>query len=298
MSHNTSPSPLRFALIGNEYQARKSVSVLPILDYLKKKGAEVLMDGNYHRFLTQEQHLDITGVTVFDDAYFDADYVVSLGGDGTFLKAAERVGRRGIPVLGVNMGRLGFLADVVPADVQTAIDQIYAGESHVEAHSVIGMHTDGQQPEGWPYALNDIAILKRDTASMIAVRCSINGQFLATYQADGLIIATPTGSTAYNLSNGGPIIAPSANTLVITPVAPHSLNIRPIVIPDSSIIELEVESRSHNFLVAIDGRSQCMSQGTRISIQRANYEVNIVRLSTTNYFSTLRSKLGWGADQR
>ncbi len=298
MPEASSSPHLRFALIGNEYQARKSVAILPILDLLKARGAEVLMDSVYHRFLTQDQHLDVGDVAVFDDAYFDADYVISLGGDGTFLKAAERVGRRGIPVLGVNMGRLGFLADVVPDEVATAIDQIYAGESRVEAHSVIGIQTDGAELEGWPYALNDISILKRDTASMIAVRCSINGQLLVTYQADGLIIATPTGSTAYNLSNGGPIIVPSAHNLVITPVAPHSLNIRPIVVPDSCVIDLEVESRSHNFLVAIDGRSQRMTQGTKLHITKANYDVNIVKLRTTNYFSTLRDKLNWGADLR
>ena len=289
---------LRFALIGNEYQARKSVTIHRILDYLKMRGAEVTIDRKYFDFLTQEQHLDIDCSGVFDDGDFEADFVVSLGGDGTFLKAADRVGGRGIPILGVNMGRLGFLADVLPTEIESALDEIYNGTCHLEAHSVIKIEVDGEEISGSPYALNDIALLKRDNASMISIRCSINGQFLVTYQADGLIISTPTGSTAYNLSNGGPIIVPSAHNLCITPVAPHSLNVRPIVINDDCVIDIEVESRNHNFLAAIDGRSEKLRQGSRIRIMKAPYQIQIVKQQATHYFSTLRDKLMWGADQR
>ncbi|MGI6242063.1 MAG: NAD kinase [Prevotella sp.] len=289
---------LRFALIGNEYQARKSMAIHRILDYLKKREAEVLIDRVYYKFLTQTQHLDIDCSDVFDDRNFEADFVVSLGGDGTFLKAAERVGERGIPILGVNMGRLGFLADVLPTEIESALDEIYNGTYHLEEHSVIKIEVDGEKISGSPYALNDIALLKRDNASMISIRCSVNGRFLVTYQADGLIISTPTGSTAYNLSNGGPIIVPSANNLCISPVAPHSLNIRPIVINDDWVIDLEVESRNHNFLAAIDGRSEKLREGTKIRIVKAPYRTKIVRQQSTHYFSTLRDKLMWGADQR
>lgn len=289
---------LRFALIGNEYQARKSVTIHRILDYLKMRGAEVTIDRKYFDFLTQEQHLDIDCSGVFDDGDFEADFVVSLGGDGTFLKAADRVGGRGIPILGVNMGRLGFLADVLPTEIESALDEIYNGTYHLEAHSVIKIEVDGEEISGSPYALNDIALLKRDNASMISIRCSINGQFLVTYQADGLIISTPTGSTAYSLSNGGPIIVPSANILCLSPVAPHSLNIRPIVINDDCVIDLEVESRNHNFLAAIDGRSEKLREGSKVRIAKAPYPINIVKQQATHYFSTLRDKLMWGADQR
>ena len=275
---------LRFALIGNEYQARKSVAIQRIVDYLRDKGAEIYVDSSYYDFLTREQHLDVWCSGVFEDDDFDADFVISLGGDGTFLKAANRVGDRGIPILGVNMGRLGFLADVLPTEVEDALGEIYRGEYRVEAHSVIKIEVDGEKLLGSPFALNDIALLKRDDASMISVRCSINGQFLVTYQADGLIISTPTGSTAYNLC--------------ISPVAPHSLNIRPIVINDDSVLDLEVESRSHNFLVAVDGRSEKLREGTRVRIRKAPYTVNIVKQKSTHYFSTLRDKLMWGADQR
>jgi NAD+ kinase len=286
---------LRFALIGNEYQARKSLAIHRILDYLKKREAEIVIDRKYFNFLTQEQHLDIDCSGVFDDGDFEADFVVSLGGDGTFLKAAERVGARGIPILGVNMGRLGFLADVLPAEINSALDEIYNGTYKLEGHSVIKIEVDGEEISGSPYALNDIALLKRDNASMISIRCSINGQFLVTYQADGLVIATPTGSTAYNLSNGGPIIVPSANNLCLTAVAPHSLNIRPIVINDDCVIDLEVESRNHNFLVAIDGRSEKLREGSKVRITKAPYRINIVKQQGNHYFSTLREKLMWGA---
>lgn len=289
---------LRFALIGNEYQARKSSAITHILDYLRGHDADVIVDRGYHGFLSRIRNIDLRCTEVFDGTGFDADFVISLGGDGTFLKAAERVGSRGIPILGVNMGRLGFLADVLPSEVSSALDEIYNGNYRVEGHSVIKLEADGETLEGSPYALNDIALLKRDNASMISVRCSINGNFLVTYQADGLVISTPTGSTAYNLSNGGPIIVPSANNLCLSPVAPHSLNIRPIVINDDCVIDLEVESRNHNFLAAIDGRSEKLREGTKIRISKASYKINIVKQHATHYFSTLRDKLMWGADQR
>lgn len=289
---------LRFALIGNEYQERKSSAVLRVLESLKTHGSEICIERNYFDFLTRKQHLDISCHEVFDDGNFDADFVVSLGGDGTFLKAANKVGARGIPILGVNMGRLGFLADVLPSEVEAAFDEIYNGNYRIETHSVIKLEVEGEELEMSPYALNDIALLKRDSASMISVRCSINGHFLVTYQADGLVIATPTGSTAYNLSNGGPIIVPSANNLCLSPVAPHSLNIRPIVINDDSVIELEVESRSHYFLVAVDGRSAKLREGTKLKIRKAPYQIKIAKQIRTHYFSTLRDKLMWGADQR
>ena len=160
------------------------------------------------------------------------------------------------------------------------------------------VEADGEIIEGSPFALNDIAVLKRDNAAMISVRTCINGEYLVTYQADGLIVSTPTGSTAYGLSNGGPIIVPDADILCLTPVAPHSLNVRPIVINDDSEITLEVESRSHNFLVAIDGRSEKLLESPRLTIRKAPYTINIVKRDSRSYFSTLREKMMWGADHR
>ena len=290
--------PLKFAIFGNEYQARKSTSIEKILDYLVQKGAEIYVENAYYEFLTRSQHIDVKAAGVFEDYNFDVDYVISMGGDGTFLQAASRVGDKGTPIIGVNMGRLGFLADVLPGEVEAALDSLYAGECQIEEHVVIQVEAEGGVLAGNPFALNDIAVLKRDDASMISIRTQVDGEFLVNYQADGLIVTTSTGSTAYNLSNGGPIIIPQSSSLCLTPVAPHSLNIRPVVINDTAEITLDVESRSHNYLVAIDGRSERMTEGTRLVIRKAAHTIKIVKQRNQRYFSTLREKLMWGADQR
>lgn len=290
--------PLKFAIFGNEYQAKKSTSIEKILDYLAQKGAEIYVENAYYEFLTRNQHIDVKAAGVFEDYNFDVDYVISMGGDGTFLKAASRVGAKGTPIIGVNMGRLGFLADVLPSEIESALDSLYAGECLIEEHAVIQVEAEGGILAGNPFALNDIAVLKRDDASMISIRTQVDGEFLVTYQADGLIVTTPTGSTAYNLSNGGPIIIPQSGSICLTPVAPHSLNIRPIVINDTAVITLDIESRSHNYLVAIDGRSERMTEETRLIIRKAPHSIKIVKQRNQRYFSTLREKLMWGADQR
>lgn len=290
--------PLKFAIFGNEYQAKKSTSIEKILDYLAQKGAEIYVENAYYEFLTRSQHIDVKAAGVFEDYNFEVDYVISMGGDGTFLKAASRVGAKGTPIIGVNMGRLGFLADVLPGEVEAALDSLYAGECQIEEHVVIQVEAEGGVLAGNPFALNDIAVLKRDDASMISIRTQVDGEFLVNYQADGLIVTTSTGSTAYNLSNGGPIIIPQSSSLCLTPVAPHSLNIRPVVINDTAEITLDVESRSHNYLVAIDGRSERMTEGTRLVIRKAAHTIKIVKQRNQRYFSTLRGKLMWGADQR
>jgi NAD+ kinase len=200
--------------------------------------------------------------------------------------------------MGVNMGRLGFLADVSPNEIESAIDALYGGSYELEEHTVIQVEVEGQTLETCPRALNDIAVLKRDNASMISIRTCINGEYLVTYQADGLIVSTPTGSTAYSLSNGGPIIVPQAGILCLTPVAPHSLNIRPIAIKDDSEITITVESRSHQFLIAIDGRSEKCQEDSRLTIRKAPYAIHIVKRQGQKYFTTLREKMMWGADQR
>ena len=289
---------LKFAIFGNEYQSKKSASIETILSYLEKKEAEVYVENAYYEFLTRDQQLDVKAAGVFEDYNFDVDYVISMGGDGTFLKAASRVGAKGTPIIGVNMGRLGFLADVLPSEIESALDSLYSGECLIEEHAVIQVEAEGGILAGNPFALNDIAVLKRDDASMISIRTQVDGEFLVTYQADGLIVTTPTGSTAYNLSNGGPIIIPQSGSICLTPVAPHSLNIRPIVINDTAVITLDIESRSHNYLVAIDGRSERMTEETRLIIRKAPHSIKIVKQRNQRYFSTLREKLMWGADQR
>lgn len=289
---------LRFAIFGNEYQARKSAGVKTLLDYLLNRHAEVYIDRSYADFLMKRESLPLDGCQVFDGDDFVADYVVSMGGDGTFLKAASRVGEKQIPIFGVNMGRLGFLADVLPSEIEQMLDAVYEGDYKTESRSVIQIETEGETVLGSPYALNDIAVLKRDNASMISIQTTIDNDYLVTYQADGLVVSTPTGSTAYSLSNGGPILVPQSGNICLTPVAPHSLNIRPIVINDQSVITLRVVSRSHNFLVAIDGRSQKLRETTTVTIRKAPFETQIIKRPRHRYFSTLREKMMWGLDQR
>ena len=271
---------------------------VPFDDFLRSKGASIIFDRTFYDFLTAEQNQELGEVGTFEGDDFNADYVISMGGDGTFLKAAVRVGIKSIPLIGINMGRLGFLADVLPGEVETALQAVLEGNYNIEEHTAIQISTNGGDFDGCHYALNDIAVLKRDIASMIGIHTSIDGSFLVNYQADGLIVSTPTGSTAYSLSNGGPIIVPQTRTLCLTPVAPHSLNIRPIVISDSSTVTLEVESRSHNYLVAVDGRSYTMHEGSTVTISKAPFVTRIVKPNGRRYFSSLRDKMMWGADKR
>lgn len=291
--------PLTFALFGNAYQQSKSAAIQQVLQCLQAHGAIIRIEEEYHRFLLGTGLLDSRhDMETFSGQGFEADFAVSMGGDGTLLKTAAQVRDRQIPIVGINMGRLGFLADVGADDINSTIEALYRDDYTMEQRALIHVETNGEPIEGYACALNDVAILKRDTASMISIRTSINGEHLTTYQADGLIVSTPTGSTAYSLSNGGPIIVPQTGVLLMTAVAPHSLNVRPIVIPDSAEIELTVSSRSHTFLVAIDGRSSKLPEGTTLRLTRAPYTVQLVKRSGSRYFSTLREKMMWGADGR
>ena len=289
---------LRFAIFGNEYQRRKSASAQQLLECLSRRQAVVYIEEGFCRFLSESQHVKADIAGTFRDLDFDIDYVISMGGDGTLLKAASKVGARSVPIIGINMGRLGYLADVPATDIEEAIERLYSGDYVTENHSVIEATAMRGSLSGCPRALNDIAVLKQDNASMITIHARIDGKELITYQADGLIISTPTGSTAYSLSNGGPIIMPATDVLCLTPVAPHSLSVRPIVVPAKAEITLTVESRSHNYLVAIDGRSEKLPERTTLRIRRAPYEVKPVTRHGRGSNTTLRGKMMWGADAR
>lgn len=289
---------LRFAIFGNEYQPKKSTAAQKIFSLLSEKKADIYVDETFYRFLSEGQRLNVPITDVFTSLDFDVDFVISIGGDGTFLKAASKVGSRNVPIVGINMGRLGYLADISPTEIDKAITMLYNGDFITESHAVIQVEALDGKLAGTPFALNDISVLKQDSASMITIHAKIDTENLVTYQADGLIVSTPTGSTAYSLSNGGPIIMPQTNVLCLTPVAPHSLNVRPLVVPADAEITLDVESRSHNFLVAIDGRSEKLPETTRLVIRKAAHEVHIVKRRRRNYISTLREKMMWGADIR
>lgn len=224
----------------------------------------------------------------------EADLAVSLGGDGTFLRTAQWVADSETPILGVNAGHLGFLADMTPAEF-LAMDTDCLARLHLEPRMVLKVTCSEPLPEGcWPYALNDVAVLKTDTASMISVKTTVNGVDLTTYQADGLVVATPTGSTGYNLSVGGPILEPTVNLLLLSPVAPHQLAMRPLGVSGTSRIDLSVGSRAGAFMLSLDGRSHPMPEGTCISIQAAPFSIIVAQRPDHHFGATLRTKLLWG----
>ncbi len=289
---------LRFAIFGNTYQSEKSSSVCQLLNILQKKQAEILIDEPFYRYLVEKLQVEVPCAQLIRDNDFSADVVISLGGDGTFLEAAKRVGDKGISILGINMGRLGFLADFSQDEVEDAIQNVYEGKLRTELHSTLQVSYQNGDMCNYPFALNEVAVLKHDNSSMISIRVDVDGQYLTTYQADGLIVNTPTGSTGYALSVGGSVISPDSKVLGLVPVAPHSLNIRPVMLADDVEVSLTVESRSHSFLLAIDGRSESCTEGTRLIIRKAPYQIRVLKRADGSYFQTLRSKLMWGNDVR
>ncbi len=223
-----------------------------------------------------------------------ADLALSLGGDGSFLRTAQWVGASGVPILGINAGHLGFLTDFT-IDSFLAADRSVLENLHYESRKVL--HVECSEPmadDCWPYALNDVAVLKSDTASMISVETSVNGAPLTTYQADGLIVATPTGSTGYNLSVGGPILEPTVNALLLSPVAPHLLAMRPLAVDGCARIELGVKARKGTFMLSLDGRSMPMKAGSKVSVQAAPFHVIVAQNPSHDFAATLRTKLLWG----
>lgn len=289
---------MKIALFGNVFQSKKSASVQNLLSLLEQKGDEILIDESFYKFLHDEMHISIPTCKTIQGDDFKAEVAVSMGGDGTFLEAARRVGDKQIPILGINMGRLGYLSDFSPEEMDEVLDHLHRKTLRLETRSVLEIKYSDKEPSTFPFALNEVAVLKRDNSSMISIRVSINGDYLTTYLADGLIINTPTGSTGYALSVGGPIMNPSCTTLGLVPVAPHSLNVRPLTIRDDMTVTLSVESRSHNFLVAIDGRSEACSESTILTVSRAPYSINVLKHPDRSFFRTIHDKLMWGSDMR
>lgn len=228
----------------------------------------------------------------------DIDFVISLGGDGTLLDTVTLIRDKGIPVVGINFGRLGFLASIGREEMTEAVKALARRSYIMEKRGLI--HLDSNVPlfNDVPYGLNEFAIHKRDTAPMIKIHTYLNGELLNTYWADGLILATPTGSTGYSLSCAGPVVFPDAGGFVITPIAPHNLNVRPIVVPDNTIISFEVESRSDEIICALDSRRELVDKNVLLAVRRENFMLNVVRLNENNFLQTLRNKLSWGLDKR
>ena len=264
---------------------------------LNEKSVEIFLDAEVNGFVVGNS---LKGLPEFSllkkEEYSSLDLALSLGGDGTFLRTAYKVGEAGVPILGINLGNLGFLVDVPGDEIKAAINEIFSAGFTVEERSLLSLKRSDE--DGNSVALNEIAVLKQDTSSMIRVHTVINGEYLCTYRADGLLISTPTGSTAYALSVGASIMMPENKSFMLSPVAPHSLNLRPVIIPDHWKIELEVESRTNHFLVSLDGRSSLCTNNVRLSIEKAPYSVKVAKRLNHTYFNTLREKLMWGADAR
>ncbi len=233
-----------------------------------------------------------------DNLKEDIEFIISLGGDGTLLDTITLVRDKKISIMGINFGRLGFLAGIGRNEVATAVKAI-ANHTHIADKRTL-IHLDSDMPlfGEIPYGLNEFAIHKRDVASMIKIHTYVNGEFLNTYWADGLIVATPTGSTGYSLSCNGPVVFPDSSSFVITPVAPHNLNVRPIVVADSNIISFEIESRDENIICALDSRRELVSRNVQLAVRKEKFHVQLVRLSENNFLQTLRNKLTWGLDKR
>lgn len=289
---------LKFAIFGNSYQEKKCNAVQKFFAVAEAYEADIAITRRFHDFLTESVQISVPECEIIDGDDFDADFAVCFGGDGTFLDVASRVGSKQIPIIGINTGRLGFLASFSSEHIESLLSDICSGRYGVERHSVLQLSCDELQLRDYPFALNEIAILKHDIASMITIHTEIDGEYLTNYQADGLIVSTPTGSTAYSLSVGGPIIVPQSDTISLTSVAPHSLNMRPLVVCDDSVITLRVESRSGNFLISLDGRSRSYPDNIHLHIRKAPYVINVVTRSGQTFFSTLRKKMMWGADNR
>lgn len=233
-----------------------------------------------------------------EDLTEEIDFFISLGGDGTLLDTVTLVRNKRIPIVGINFGRLGFLAGIGRDEMATAIKALARRSYIIDRRTLV--HLDSNIPlfKDVPYALNEFAIHKRDTAPMVKIHTYFNGELLNTYWADGLILATPTGSTGYSLSLGGPVVFPESSSFVITPIAPHNLNVRPIIIPDSTIVSFEVESRSDDIICSLDSRREIVDKNVLLAVRRENFMINLVRLNENNFLQTLRNKLSWGLDRR
>jgi len=226
------------------------------------------------------------------------DTMITLGGDGTILGATALVGHLGIPILGINLGRLGFLAGIEKSNLAEALAKLKRGDYRVEERSMIYLESEPNLFKGINYGLNDFSVHKRDTSSMITIHTYIDDSYLNSYWADGLIVATPTGSTGYSLSCGGPIIFPGSGNLVITPIAPHNLNIRSLVIPDSSVISFRIEGRTKNFLCTLDSRYEKITAQHKLAVRRSDFNTHLIILNGHSFLNTIHEKLSWGTDKR
>lgn len=283
---------MTIAVFGNTLRTNTISEIKHIVEYLQSRGIMVVVSPElrtdvFARDLPSvEDYVSTTGESI--------DFAISIGGDGTFLTTASMLGHLDIPILGINCGHLGYLAEVQTTDVDAVLDQLISNQYTIEKRSMLEVSTSKRGMIVSPFALNEVAILKSGLSSMITIEVTLNGQLLHAYKADGLLIATPTGSTAYNLSVGGPLLDPHVNAIILSPVATHSLNIRPLVVLDDSLIDLKITSRNSSYMVSVDGRSQVLNQDIQLHIERSHRTIKLVRINGQSFMQSLKEKLNWG----
>ncbi len=290
---------MKIAVHGRSFSESARPYIQSMFDEIRARQVETQL------YLPFREFLDAMGVAHYSeltytsaDDLFDARLIASLGGDGTLLEAVSLVGARQIPVVGINVGRLGFLATVSPERIADMIEALKEGQYQIDERSMLFTESDTDVFDGQSFGLNDFTITKTDTSSMITVHSYLNGEFLNSYWADGLIVSTPTGSTGYSLSCGGPVLVPNAQNFILTPVSPHNLNVRPLVVEDTAVLAFEVKSRSNNFMVSLDSRSHVVDSSVRFTVRKAPFAARLIKMLEDNFFNTLRSKLSWGLDMR
>jgi len=291
---------MKIAIYGRPFSSgfEKNISALFVL--LEKHGVEYFIHEPFYEFLKKKEKLSFQKAGAFrthDDIIGNADIMFSIGGDGTFLEAVSIVQNYGIPIVGINTGRLGFLADISPEHIEESLSAILNGQYKVEHRSLVELDLINSPWEGFTCALNEVSIQKR-YSTMITIHTYLDDTYLNSYWADGLIVSTPTGSTAYSMSVGGPIVSPDSNNFIISPMAPHNLTIRPVIVPDHNLIRIEVESRDNSFLLTLDSRTEIIEGEVQMRLKRADFTIKTLRIKDATFYNTLRSKLMWGVDKR
>ncbi|MEZ3551363.1 MAG: NAD(+)/NADH kinase [Muribaculaceae bacterium] len=286
----------KIAIYGSRRQDSYLTELAGLFPLLKEAGFSVTVHSKLGTYL-REHGVDLCGACMSTRFPDGAGLAISIGGDGTFLRTARWVGRDETPILGVNTGHLGFLSSCGIDELPGMLEAVCRGDVAVEKRMVLRVESDSLPFDIWPYALNEMAFLKEEGASMISVRTNVDGYFLAEYRADGLIVSTPTGSTAYNLAAGGPILKPTLDCVVLSPVAPHTLTVRPLVVGGDSELELTVESRTGAFRLSLDGRSYSLPAGEKVRIGRAEFSTMLIRSRQSNFATILRDKLLWNASK-
>ena len=291
---------MRIAVYGREFNTTVLPFVQDTFRILDEYGVEIVIYDKFYEFINDKITLP-SNYSIFskkDSLSSDRDILISLGGDGTLLDTLALVRNSGTPVVGINFGRMGFLASVNKTEIEMAIAALVSKQYTIDHRSLLSIESGMDLFDGENYALNDVTIHRRDNSAMMIIHAYMDGEFINSYWADGLITATPTGSTAYSLSCGGPIIYPSAENFVITPVAPHNLNVRPLLVPDNVSLAFEIEARSTKFLVSCDSRMATVARTVKITLSKADFYFNLIRLNNESYLTTLRKKLLWGIDTR